>query len=447
MKIPFFDKLRSYLFLKILLILGTALFFTIILVMVSHQLLIVHMVFPVQQRNSVNYAQYIIKSLGTPPDIEKAREIVKNEKIQIRWSGPGSEWSSSKNLIEFQNLDIPAFPEEKGIYAGFNETGLCIDIKKGEWRYLIILHFKKEGIPYVVGVFAFIVLCSITFILTSIYFAMSWLLKPVRILHDAVRQMGEGNIDVEIATNRNDELGKLTHSFNIMSRKVREMLHARERLLQDVSHELRSPLTRARIALEFLEESNTKSSLMDDIHEMETMIIELLETERLKSQYGGLKLENINISNMIQELCSEFKNQEPGIKIVSLAENIFLKIDPKRIQILLRNLLDNALRYSRIGDYPVEISLREKANEITISIQDFGSGIPEQDLPYIFEPFYRVDKSRSKKTGGYGLGLSLCKRIMEAHQGDIEISSKPNIGTMVFLKFKNTGTSSNSIKK
>jgi signal transduction histidine kinase len=83
----------------------------------------------------------------------------------------------------------------------------------------------------------------------------------------------------------------------------------------------------------------------------------------------------------------------------------------------------------------VEISLREKKDEIIISVQDFGTGIPEQDLPFVFEPFYRVDKSRSKKTGGFGLGLSLSKRIMEAHGGNIEIASRPNVGTTVFLKF------------
>jgi signal transduction histidine kinase len=80
--------------------------------------------------------------------------------------------------------------------------------------------------------------------------------------------------------------------------------------------------------------------------------------------------------------------------------------------------------------------MREKTDEIIIAVQDFGSGVPEQELPYIFEPFYRVDKSRSKKTGGYGLGMSLSKRIMESHEGTIDITSRLNVGTTVFLKFK-----------
>jgi signal transduction histidine kinase len=149
-----------------------------------------------------------------------------------------------------------------------------------------------------------------------------------------------------------------------------------------------------------------------------------------------LKLEEVNLRDLVRDICAAYQDQKPGIKMVSFPGDVICKMDAKRMVILFRNLLDNALRYSNPLGYPVEISLREKADEIIISVQDFGQGIPEQELPFIFEPFYRVDKSRSKKTGGYGLGMSLIKRIMEAHGGTVEISSRPNVGTTVFLKFK-----------
>ncbi len=436
MKLSILEKLRSYLFLKIVLVLGFALFAIIALILTSHRLFFFNRMFPALQRNAVNYAQYIIEEVGTPPDILKAQQVVQREKIQIRWAGPASRWANPKTMIDFPGLKLPAYDKAKGIFAGFNEAGLCVDIRKENWRYLLIPHYKQEGLTHVVGLFALTILIFSTLAIFAIYFAMSWLLKPVKVLHEGVRQISEGNIDYEMSTNRNDELGKLVGSFNTMTRRVREMIHARDRLLQDVSHEMRSPLTRIKVALEFLEDTPTKKSLRDDISEMEIMLTELLETERLKSLYGGLQLESTNMLQLVQSVCAEFQDQKPGIKIVSFPGNIFLKIDPKRIHILFRNILDNALRYSRPGDYPVEISMREKSNEITISVQDFGSGIPEQELPFIFEPFYRVDKSRSKKTGGYGLGMSLSKRIMEAHQGSIEIASRPNLGTTVFLKFK-----------
>lgn len=139
---------------------------------------------------------------------------------------------------------------------------------------------------------------------------------------------------------------------------------------------------------------------------------------------------------LVQEVCAGFRDMKPGIKIISFPADIYLNVDPERIAVLLRNIFENSLRYSDSDGYPVEISLRQKSDESIIAIQDFGSGIPEQDLPHIFEPFYRVDKSRSKETGGYGLGMSLGKKIMEAHGGTIEITSRVKVGTTIFLKFK-----------
>jgi signal transduction histidine kinase len=199
---------------------------------------------------------------------------------------------------------------------------------------------------------------------------------------------------------------------------------------------LRSPITRIKLALEFIKEKKTRKNLQDDITEVETKITELMETERLNSQHGKLKLKRTNLHQLLRDLCSDFQNQKPGVKILPFPENINLALDPERIRILFRNILDNTLQHSDPQGYPVEISLREKPDEYTIAVQDFGKGIPEKDLPFIFEPFYRVDKSRSKKTGGYGLGMSLSKKIMEAHGGTIEIISRLKVGTTVFLKFK-----------
>jgi len=265
---------------------------------------------------------------------------------------------------------------------------------------------------------------------------MRWLLKPVKVLREGVRQLSEGNIDHEMSIKRIDELGQLVDSFNTMTRRIRGMIRSREQLLLDVSHELRSPLTRIKVAMEFLEEDDTKKTIRDDIDEVERMIAELLETERLNSRYGGLKLAETNMPQLIRDVCAGFAKQKPGIKIIAAPDDIVLNVDRQRITVLLRNIIENAMRYSDPNGYPVEISLRQKSDESIIEIQDFGSGIPEQDLPYIFEPFYRVDKSRSKETGGYGLGMSLSKKIMEAHGGTIEITSRLKVGTTVFLKFK-----------
>jgi signal transduction histidine kinase len=139
---------------------------------------------------------------------------------------------------------------------------------------------------------------------------------------------------------------------------------------------------------------------------------------------------------IIKEVLQDFQNKSPGIKLTSLLESIFLNVDTDRIKTVLKNVIENSLKYSKSESQPIEISIDEEEKSVVIRIKDHGSGIPKEELPYIFEPFYRIDKSRSKETGGYGLGMSLCKKIMEAHGGTIEISSELNIGTTVILRFE-----------
>ena len=247
--------------------------------------------------------------------------------------------------------------------------------------------------------------------------------------------MTGGNLKYQVAVTKPDELGKLSESFNSMIRRIREMIISKDRLLLDVSHELRSPLTRIKVALEFVEESQSKESVKEDISDVEKMITEILETERLNSDHGKLILTKTNVLELIKEVCRDLQNKHPGIKPASVPESVFLNIDSDRIKTVLKNVHENSLKYSKPESLPMEISINDKEKSLVIIIKDNGFGIAEEELPFIFEPFYRVDKSRSKETGGYGLGMSLCKKIMEAHGGSIEIKSELNAGTTVYLKF------------
>jgi signal transduction histidine kinase len=113
--------------------------------------------------------------------------------------------------------------------------------------------------------------------------------------------------------------------------------------------------------------------------------------------------------------------------------------DADKIRVVLKNILDNALKYSPPGSPPVTVALIQRPPFVMVRITDGGIGIPPEELPLLFEPFYRADKSRSKLTGGYGLGLSICKRIMDAHKGRIDIQSRPGEGTQVTLLFPTDG--------
>lgn len=133
----------------------------------------------------------------------------------------------------------------------------------------------------------------------------------------------------------------------------------------------------------------------------------------------------------------EFENQSPGVQADDIPTGSAIQVDPEQIKIVFKNILTNAIKFSSPDSQPVSIRLKDRPPNIVLQIADHGIGIPQDELPFIFEPFYRVDKSRTKDTGGYGLGLSLCKTIMEAHGGRIQIDSTPNVGTTVTLFFPN----------
>jgi len=269
-----------------------------------------------------------------------------------------------------------------------------------------------------------VVLLLIGFLFVLSFLLMRYILKPIKMLTQSVQQVGSGNLEHRIAVKHKDELADLSLSFNEMTQKIREMIDSREQLLLDVSHELRSPITRIKVALEFLPDGEKKQSIKDDLLELEAMITEILETERLKQTHGSLEFKEHNLSALIRNVVEDFLENPPGINLMAFPDNIFIRMDYERIEMVIKNILDNASKYCRSDSKPIEIFLLQESEQVIIRIVDDGIGIPQEHIPYLFEPFYRIDKSRSRNTGGYGLGLSLCKRIMDYHNGSINIAQK-----------------------
>jgi signal transduction histidine kinase len=261
--------------------------------------------------------------------------------------------------------------------------------------------------------------------------------KPMRWLLLGVQQITDGNLGFQFQPGRHGEINFLAAQFNLMARRVKEMVETKEQLLLDVSHELRSPLTRLKVALEMTPKSKMKDSMMTDIVEMENMLSEILETERLKGQNGKLSLEPLDLTTLVKETVQKYEAQKPGIQLLGNPGKMEIKADPARVRTVLQNVVENSLKYSTSQKKPVEIGLEKRDGGLQVTVQDFGVGIPPEEQERVFEPFYRVDKSRTKQTGGYGLGLSLCREIMRAHGGEISLESSPEKGTRVFLFFPN----------
>jgi len=428
-------KFRLSLFIKIILIF---ILFYLVLVNIhiyTHKRLMKATRIQELQQDNINLCNYIIKDIGSPPDTLKAKLLAEGMDMDMLIETDSWIWATQKKIKKFDESTLPRFKNSNTTRAGFAD-GVRVDIKKNDIRYHFILRTRLKKWSHLLNIVGLIHLGAITLMIILVYAALRLILRPIGTLHEAVQNIKEGDLSTEITTDRRDELGELITSFNKMRIRIDEMIKARDKLLLDVSHELRSPLTRILVSLEMVEDCEEKEDLLADIREMETMVTELLESARIQSKYGGVDLEKENLSMIINKVCQKFSDQKPGIRLHSLPKEIFLQLDSERIKTLFKNIISNALKYSDPDGQPVEISVDNTDSEVIVTIKDYGHGIPKGELPFIFEPFYRVDKSRSKKTGGYGLGMNLSKKIIEAHNGTIEIKSEPGKGTTVFLMFK-----------
>ena len=246
------------------------------------------------------------------------------------------------------------------------------------------------------------------------------LLLPLRALGDGVARLTRGDLDVSISPSSRDEFAALTDAFNRMVTRVREMLASREQLLVDVSHELRSPITRMKVALELLPESELRTRLAADVRELESVVTEVLELQRLQSVHG-IHREPIDLVLLVDNIVASFGHTQPAITVQAAQRPILVTADVRLMTVVLRNLIDNAVSYSLPDSGPVIVSVEKAASGVIVRVQDDGPGIPEQEAENVFEPFYRLDRSRSRQTGGYGLGLSICKRAITAHGGRLTV--------------------------
>ena len=397
--------------------------------------------------NLAQYGMYLVRDLEENLNLEYARDLSQRLFLIIGFEGENDSWQTSSGIPPLEKVHLRKWINKYDDISGFinkpdsvdnvmvgryNGKGVVtVDTIKGrfiftephdDWREIRFL------LPWIIAI-----LGLVGIILAGTWLGLRWIMKPLNWLSVGVSALREGNLEHRLPEKRGDELGNLARAFNRMSDNIKKMLTAREQLLLDVSHELRSPLTRMKVALESISENSSQESLQRDVYEMEQMVTEILETARLKSEHGKLDRLYTDLGALIQETCLMFEGNDPGIRFENSAEKCFAKVDVEQIQTVLKNILANAQKYSTSENDPIKVSLSRDDCEVLLEIQDYGQGIPDEEIDLIFEPFYRVDKSRNKDTGGYGLGLSLCKTIIEEHGGTISVKSSMGLGTRFSL--------------
>jgi signal transduction histidine kinase len=369
-------------------------------------------------------------------DISKAQSVAKTHEIGV------IVWSESGNYAFDRNGD-PVEPDD--LLADSSrfrhiEAHIQHATEHGgdnrQMRYSFLLdkdQFDDDRSPLLIGLI-FLML----FTIGLAYAMQASLLRPLKWLHHGVKSVSDGDFSSRVPVVRNDEIGKVARAFNQMTTRVQQMMDDRERLLADVSHELRSPLARIKVALELLPDGDKREAITQDIREMESLTTALLEREEMRNklQAEGDRPgdEPINLVAIAGEVIDEFSGQAPGVTLNVPPQSLELKADEALVKILIHNLVENAVKYSLPDSEPVQVTLSREEDGVCLVVEDDGPGIPGDQAEKVFEPFVKLDPARGHRSG-YGLGLNLCQRIVQARGGRIEIQSRNPRGTRVRVNF------------
>jgi signal transduction histidine kinase len=364
--------------------------------------------------------EYVHAVAATSPNYETAKEMGARLDVETRYEGPDGAWATADGLPTIAE----ARRHGRGSFSG-RHYYVTPAPNGGAYLFEWKLTERMRTAHLIVPAVLLLLMAAVVF---AAHGFLRRLLLPLRWLGDGVAGLSEGHLDVVVPKRSADEFGTLTDAFNRMVGRVKDMIGARDQLLLDVSHELRSPLTRLKVALELVADPDMKARMAADVAEMEIMIGELLELERLRDG-RGISTARQNVVSLLGELARNYEDRPPGVRVRPTTTEILVDIDADRMRTVIRNLLENAVKYSLPDSRPVEVSATQNAQTVAIRVTDDGPGIPERDMRSLFEPFFRVDRSRSKKTGGYGLGLSISKRIVEAHGGTIAVENRAPRGT------------------
>lgn len=266
------------------------------------------------------------------------------------------------------------------------------------------------------------------------------LTSPVRRLQAAVECFGRGDFAARAETNRKDELGQLASSFNQMADRIQTLLSAERRLLLDISHELRSPLARLGVAVELARSGEDRESMLDRIQKeadrLNELVAELLQVTRVEGDPSMQKMETVQLDELLGDLVYDSLLEAKAKDCTLLLKApipVTLIGDEELLRRAIENVIRNAIRYAPPGS-PIDIELGRIGDVAQISVRDYGPGVPEEALPRIFDPFYRVDSDRNRMSGGLGLGLAIARRSVELHRGKLTArNAHPGLLTIIEL--------------
>lgn len=372
----------------------------------------------------------IIEDIGTPPNLNNAIRLADELEWSIAINNPIMRWSSDNEyrLPVEQSVFNRTLTSDAEVRSIDNED--IIMVQRGGYDFYLYQRSLSENNSNYIVLYIGVALASIVLFLN--YFMVNRLLDPVRMLRKGAERIRLGELNFRVKGNRQDELGELTESINHMADSLQSMLEAKRQLLLAISHELRTPITRAKLRLEFMPESDEKDQLKEDIQEIEQLITDLIEAERLNEEHAVLTAEPTPLAAFVEGVCEQFESYPGDLELELPDEDREFIIDNLRVRLLITNLVNNAIRHGESNPIIVRVSFNGEFAHL--EVEDHGEGIAAEHLTHICEPFYRADSARQRNTGGFGLGLYLCRLIAQAHGGELIIESQLGKGTHIKVK-------------
>jgi signal transduction histidine kinase len=308
------------------------------------------------------------------------------------------------------------------------------------------LESMKESIRSVRNLLLFSGLGALLLAVGLIFILSKKISNPLLQIVAATRKIAKGELNTRVTVTSKDEIGSLSAAINDLARELQRYRDSRSEFFANISHELRTPITYLEgyadvLAKGLIEDEAEKQKylniLSQEARRLTYIIQDLFDLAKMEEGKIDLNLETVVPTKLLESSIHkvELKAKEKGLEIVSRLEQVHpIQIDRIRMEQILLNLLDNAIRYTVQGSITVTLAQKEKF--VIFEIADSGPGIPEEELPYIFERFYRVEKSRSRQFGGTGLGLSIVQKLVELQGGSIEVKSVVGKGTAFIISFE-----------
>jgi signal transduction histidine kinase len=358
-----------------------------------------------------DYVDHLAADLGSPPELARAQALVARLPVTLRIDGPQLHYDSHPKPPGARGFDRDSTAEN---------WGLVRTTADGHRVRFGLAQPAEPDRPRVLGWITLAVLLLLTLLAWAV---TRKLLQPLAVIGDGVSRYARADFSQPITVRHRDELGDLADRVNGMARSLQGMLEDKRALLLAISHELRSPLTRARLNAELVDDGAHKDALLRDLAEMRDLISALLEGERIAAGAPALQLAPVDLAALVHEV-ADAAGDPPPLTFDLSQELAPVSADATRLKLLLRNLVDNARRHGADAAQPPQVFLRREADgRLALGVRDFGPGVPDNQIQRLSEAFYRPDSARTRAAGGVGLGLYLCRLVAQAHGGELRITN------------------------